>query len=171
MDTKMLYLIGGTMGVGKTTVGQILKRRLPDCVFLDGDWCWQADPFKVTEGTKRMVLDNICYLLGSFLRQPEYRNIVFCWVMHEQSIIDEIMSRLDLRDCRVVCVSLMAGEDVLRARLEADVAAGLRESDVICRSIARLPLYGRLDTIKVDTDGKTPEEVAREIMALENTKL
>lgn len=166
MDTKMLYLIGGTMGVGKTTVGQILKRRLPDCVFLDGDWCWQADPFKVTEGTKRMVLDNICYLLGSFLRQPEYRNIVFCWVMHEQGIIDEIMSRLDLWGCRVVCVSLMAGEDGLRARLEADVAAGVRESDVVCRSIARLPLYGRLDTIKVDTDGKTPEEVAREIMAL-----
>lgn len=165
MDTKMLYLIGGTMGVGKTTVGQILKRQLPDCVFLDGDWCWQADPFKVTEGTKRMVLDNICYLLGSFLRQPEYRNIVFCWVMHEQGIIDEIMSRLDLWGCRVVCVSLMAGEDVLRARLEADVAAGVRESDVVCRSIARLPLYGRLDTIKVDTDGKTPEEVAREIMA------
>ena len=166
MDTKMLYLIGGTMGVGKTTVGQILKRQLPDCVFLDGDWCWQADPFKVTEGTKRMVLDNICYLLGSFLRQPEYRNIVFCWVMHEQGIIDEIMSRLDLRGCRGVCVSLMAGETVLRARLEADVAAGVRESDVVCRSIARLPLYGRLDTIKVDTDGKTPEEVAREIMAL-----
>ncbi len=166
MDTKMLYLIGGTMGVGKTTVGQILKRQLPDCVFLDGDWCWQADPFKVTEGTKRMVLDNICYLLGSFLRQPEYRNIVFCWVMHEQGIIDEIMSRLDLWGCRVVCVSLMAGEDVLRARLEADVAAEVRESDVVCRSIARLPLYGRLDTIKVDTDGKTPEEVAREIMAL-----
>ena len=165
MDTKMLYLIGGTMGVGKTTVGQILKRRLPDCVFLDGDWCWQADPFKVTEGTKRMVLDNICYLLGSFLRQPEYRNIVFCWVMHEQGIIDEIINRLDLRGCRVVCVSLMAGENVLRARLEADVAAGVRESDVVCRSIARLPLYGRLDTIKVDTDGKTPEEVAREIMA------
>ena len=113
-----------------------------------------------------MVLDNICYLLGSFLRQPEYRNIVFCWVMHEQGIIDEIMSRLDLRGCRVVCVSLMAGEDVLRARLEVDVAAGVRESDVVCRSIARLPFYGRLDTIKVDTDGKTPEEVAREIMVL-----
>ena len=90
---------------------------------------------------------------------------MFCWVMHEQGIIDEIMSQLDLRGCRVVCVSLMAGEDVLRARLEADVAAGVRESDVVCRSIARLPLYGRLDTIKVDTDGKRPEEVAREIMA------
>lgn len=166
MAEKTIYLIGGTMGVGKTTTGEVLKRMLPDCVFLDGDWCWQSDPFKVTAGTKKMVLDNICYLLGSFLRQPEYRNIVFCWVMHEQSIIDGIMGRLDLRDCRVVCVSLMAGEETLRARLEADIAAGVREVDVIGRSMARLPLYGKVDSVKVDTDGRTPEEVAREIMAL-----
>lgn len=36
-EMKRLYLIGGTMGVGKTTVCQILKRQLPNCVFLDGD--------------------------------------------------------------------------------------------------------------------------------------
>ena len=40
MKEKQLYLIGGTMGAGKTTVGRILKKQLPDCVFLDGDWCW-----------------------------------------------------------------------------------------------------------------------------------
>lgn len=34
---KTLYLIGGPMGVGKTTVGQQLKKELPDCVLLDGD--------------------------------------------------------------------------------------------------------------------------------------
>ena len=37
---KTLFLIGGTMGVGKTTACRILKRKLPACVFLDGDWCW-----------------------------------------------------------------------------------------------------------------------------------
>ena len=50
---KTLYLIGGTMGVGKTTVGQILKQRMDRAVFLDGDWCWDADPFQVNEETKR----------------------------------------------------------------------------------------------------------------------
>ena len=37
---KHLYLIGGPMGVGKTTVGRALQQRLPNCAFLDGDWCW-----------------------------------------------------------------------------------------------------------------------------------
>ena len=42
---KNLYLIGGTMGVGKTTVCQQLKMELADSVFLDGDWCWDATLF------------------------------------------------------------------------------------------------------------------------------
>ena len=54
---KHLFLIGGTMGIGKTTVSQLLKRRLEHAVFLDGDWCWDADPFIVTDETKEMVLD------------------------------------------------------------------------------------------------------------------
>ena len=62
---KRLFLIGGPMGVGKTTVGQLLKRRLPRCVYLDGDWCWDMDPFQVTDATRTMVLDNG----GAFLRR------------------------------------------------------------------------------------------------------
>ena len=42
------------MGVGKTTVCQKLKRLLQNSVFLDGDWCWDMDPFVVTEETKAM---------------------------------------------------------------------------------------------------------------------
>lgn len=60
---KTLYLIGGPMGVGKTAVGQRLKARLQRSIFLDGDWCWNANPFTVTEETKAMVMDNIIHLL------------------------------------------------------------------------------------------------------------
>ena len=70
------------MGVGKTSVSQCLKRELPNAVFLDGDWCWDADPFLVTEETKEMVIDNICYLLNHFIQCSAYENIIFCWVMH-----------------------------------------------------------------------------------------
>ena len=73
---KHLYLIGGTMGVGKTTVCQKLKRLLPNSVFLDGDWCWDADPFQVTDETKKMVLDNICHLLNNFLGILDYSIII-----------------------------------------------------------------------------------------------
>ncbi len=34
---KNLYIVGGPMGVGKTTVCQKLKSLLPNSVFLDGD--------------------------------------------------------------------------------------------------------------------------------------
>ncbi len=163
---KTLYLIGGTMGVGKTTVCKTLKSRLPKCVFLDGDWCWDADPFQVTEETKSMVLDNICHMLSNFIRCFAYENIVFCWVMHEQSIIDDILSRLDTSACKVKSISLVCEESELRSHLEKDVALGLRSLDVIERSVLRIPLYARLNTVKVDVTGKTVLDISEEIEKL-----
>ena len=61
---KNVYLIGGTMGVRKTAACQILKNKLPNCVFLDWDWCWDMHPFQVTPETKKMVMENICFLLS-----------------------------------------------------------------------------------------------------------
>ena len=165
-DRKGLYMIGGTMGVGKTTVCQELKRLLPNSVFLDGDWCWDADPFQVTEETMAMVNDNICYLLNSFLRCSAYENVIFCWVMHRQEILDGILARLDTSGCRVVAVSLTASAETLRQRLSADVAAGKRQEDIIARSTERIPLYDALNTVKLSTDGKTPSRLAGELAAL-----
>lgn len=163
---KRLYLIGGPMGVGKTTVCQILKRRLERAVFLDGDWCWDADPFQVTDETKQMVLDNIRYLLNSFLGCPAYQNILFCWVMHEQSILDAILSGLALDGCEVCALSLVCTPEVLEQRLQQDIRRGLREPDCIPRSQSRLPLYDSLHTRKIDVSHLTPEQTAERIAAL-----
>ncbi len=160
---KTLYIIGGTMGVGKTAASQALKQRLPNAVFLDGDWCWDMAPFVVNDETKAMVLDNICACLNSFLRCSTLENIIFCWVLHEQSIIDKILSRLDLIGCRVVAVSLVCSPDELRRRLEQDIGAGIRAPDIVQRSLARLPLYQKLHTHSIDTTAMSPEEAAAEI--------
>jgi len=154
------------MGVGKTTVGQCLKRKLPNAVFLDGDWCWDADPFQVTEETKAMVTDNIVFLLNRFLRCSAYENVIFCWVMHQQSIIDSLLSRLELTGCAVKKISLVCSPEALRTRLQRDVDAELRRPDVIGRSLAYLPLYDELDTKKIDVSERTPEEAAAAAAAL-----
>ena len=166
MTMKRLYLIGGTMGVGKTAVSQRLKRVLPNSVFLDGDWCWDASPFQVTAETKAMVTDNICYLLNNFLHCSVYENIIFCWVMHQQQIIDGIMDKLDTGNCEVKCISLITDEMNLRKRLSEDVEKGIRTADVLERSIARIPLYRTLDTIKIDTSNKSVQVIADEIIRL-----
>lgn len=97
---KTLYLIGGPMGVGKTAVGQELKRRL------------------------------------------------------------------DVRGCEVKNLSIICSRESLARRLEGDIAAGLREPDVVGRSLERLSLYEKLDTRKVDTTGMTAAQAAEAILGM-----
>jgi hypothetical protein len=166
IDMKNLYIVGGTMGVGKTATCTLLRDRLPGSVFLDGDWCWDMRPFQVTEETKKMVMDNICTLLNNFLRCSAYENVVFCWVLHRQAILDELLSRLQTDNCRVHLVSLVCEEQALRERLAKDVARGIRTQDVIQRSVERIPLYAALKTQKVDVSAITPAQAADIIMRL-----
>lgn len=161
---KTVYLIGGTMGVGKTTVCQCLKRKLENSVFLDGDWCWDSYPFQVTEETKRMVIKNICFLLNQFIHCSAYSDIIFGWVMHEQSIIDKILAGIDAEECNVKSISLMCSEQTLQERLKRDIAEGLREEDIIQRSLSYLPLFQNLNTIKIETTGKTTDEIVMDII-------
>lgn len=161
---KNLIFVNGTMGAGKTAVCRALQGRLEPCVFLDGDWCWDMRPFTVTEETKAVVVDNICAMLGNFLRCGAWENVVFCWVMQDRAIAENILRRLDLTNVNARLFTLMVSERTLRARLEADVQSGKRERDVIERSVARLPLYERMDSEKIDTDALTPDQIA-EIIA------
>lgn len=161
---KKLYIINGTMGVGKTTVCRELQKLLPDNVFLDGDWCWDMSPFKVTDETKAMVMENITFLLNSFLKCSEFKNIIFCWVLHEQVIIDELLSKLDTESYEVKIFTLVADEEALKQRLQKDVADGKRQPDVIARSVVRIPLYKKLKTEKIATDSISAKEAA-EIIA------
>ena len=161
---KNLLLIGGTMGVGKTTTGKILKKKLSNAVYLDGDWCWDADPFVVTDETKKMVMDNIAHLINNFLRCTSYENVIFTWVMHEQAIIDDILSHLHTENACVFCFSLVSDEKSLTERLQKDVTAGIRTPDVIERSVKRIPLYEKINSIRIDTTEKTPDEAANEII-------
>ncbi len=95
-----------------------------------------------------------------------YLKFIFCWVMHEQSILDAITNRLDTDNCKVTKISLTADEINLRNRLASDITRGIRTADIIDRSVARINLYSLLDTVKIDTSNKNVCEIANEIIAL-----
>ena len=160
---KRLIVVAGPMGVGKTTACRELHRRLPRSAFLDGDWCWDLHPFTVNAQTKAMVLDNICHLLNNFLRCDACESIIFCWVIPEQAILDAILARLDLRGVGLHCFALVAEAEVLRERLRRDVECGLRDEDVILRSLAYLGKYASLDVGRLDVRAMSPAEVAAEL--------
>lgn len=161
---KNLYLIGGAMGIGKTTACQIMKKRMDASVFLDGDWCWDMNPFTVNQETKQMVLENIHFLLNQFLRCSVIENIIFCWVMNLDEIINDVIGGLELENVDVHKVSLICTESELRKRLAKDIKNGLRTTDVISRSVSRLNMYKNLDTVKIDVTNLTPEQTAEMII-------
>ena len=163
---KRLYVLCGAMGVGKSATGRALRDRLPDCAFLDGDWCWDMHPFRVTGETKALVLGNICHVLNSFLDCEAFDNVVFCWVMHDQAVIDAILSRLHTSGWDVKCLSLVCSERALTERLRRDIDAGVRDAGVLERALDRLRLYPGLDTHKLDVTELSPEEAALEILRL-----
>jgi len=163
---KTLLLINGPMGVGKTAVCRQLLERMTPGVYLDGDWCWNMNPFLVTSETKAMVLDNITAMLSRFLACPELNYIIFGWVMHQPEIAESILDRLNLKDVTVRQYTLLCSEETLRSRVLQDIQAGLRDAGSLERSIAYLPLFSRQNTIKIMTDGLPPDRIAEQIVHL-----
>lgn len=163
---KKCILISGTMGVGKTTVCKELMNLLPQSVFLDGDWCWYSHPFTVTDATKKVVMENIGFMLQNFLRCPDYQNILFCWVMDHQEIIDEVLGRISpaLEDTSVYSISLITSEQALTKHLQKDIDSGLRSPDVLQRSLQRLPLYQQLSTQKLDISNLNAQQAAQKLL-------
>lgn len=143
---KHVYLIGGPMGIGKSTICNQLNQDLDHSVFLDGDWCWNMDPFVVNQDTKNMVLDNITHCLNNFIHTPGIENIIFCWVMHKQDIIDQIIQKLDTEDVDIHLISLICEKEELIKRMLID----RRDNQTIRKSLQYLELYKDLDTQKID---------------------
>ena len=163
---KKLIMINGTMGVGKSTVCNILLNTLEDSVYLDGDWCWNMNPFVVSEENKKMVIDNISYLLRSYLKNSGYKYIIFCWVMQEEAIFKQILDKLNGFDFEIHKVSLVCNEKALRSRLNIDVQNGIRKADVIDRSIERISFYEKMNTLKIDVSNITQKDTAKKICAM-----
>ena len=160
---KNLYVVFGAMGVGKSAACRSLQRRLENCVFLDGDWCWDMDPFQNTPCTRAMVLDNIAFVLNNFLRCEAFSNVVFCWVLPRREVLQEVLSRLEPGAWSLRLVRLTCAPEALSARIRADVDAGLRKIDVLERALSYLPLYRDMPGLCVDNTALTPEQTARRI--------
>lgn len=163
---KKLIVINGTMGVGKSTVCRLLLKKLQPSVYLDGDWCWNMNPFVESEENRAMVLNNITHLLNAYLNNSGYEYIIFCWVIQQEEIFQQILEPLSKNEFDLYKISLVCSEQALRERLEQDVTNEIREPDVIERSVARIPLYRAMDTQKIDVSSCSSLEAAEQIIKI-----
>lgn len=160
---KKLIIINGVMGVGKTTISKILYRELENSFWLDGDNCWMMNPFKVNDENKNMVLNNIGYMLNSFIKNSTSKYIVFNWVIHTDEIMNDILQRINIKNVDVYKITLVCSKEELISRIENDIENGLRDIENINRSLEKLSLYDEMDTIKIDTTDKDFKIILEEI--------
>ena len=121
---KQLYINGGPMGVGKTTVCRELKALTAPCAFLDGDWCWDMEPFQVTPETHGNGPGEYRLSAGAVSPLLRLRDSDFCWVLHQQEIVDNLLPAASLGGGAGPRVSLLARPETLKERIGKDVAAG-----------------------------------------------
>ena len=157
---KDLIFINGSMGVGKSSVSRELNKILDNSVYLEGDWCWMASPFIVTQETKSMVTDNICHLLNNFINCSQYKNVIFCWVMDYESIYQSIATNLNTENCKIWRFTISCSEQTLKQRVEND---NLQEGRNFEKSAERLPRFDVMDTVKIHNDNMTARETAEHI--------
>lgn len=159
---KKLIIINGVPGIGKTTVCKELYKSTLGSVWLDGDWCWMMNPFIVTEENKKMVEDNINFLLRSYLNNSSYKYVIFNWVIGREEIFETILRRLDDIEFKLYKISLICSPEELRERMLEDG----RDEEQIKNSIDRLKKYKNLDTFKIDTTNMSVENIVSKILEL-----
>ncbi|MBE6088529.1 MAG: nucleotide kinase [Clostridium beijerinckii] len=163
---KKVIIINGTMGVGKSATCRELNKKLKNSVWLDGDWCWMINPFVVNEENKKMVINNINYLLRSFLTNSSLEYIIFNWVIHMEEIFDDILEPLNDLNFEIIKITLICDEDALKKRILGDVKLKLRDEEYVSRSVERLDLYKEMSTKKIDTSNISVLETVDKIMKI-----
>lgn len=161
---KKLIIINGIMGVGKSTVSRCLYKKLSDCFFLEGDDCWRMNPFTVNEENKKMVINNITYMLNAFIQNNNSKYIVFNWVIQTDDIMELILSRLNLKNVKVYKITLMCSKEELEKRIAKDIAKGLRDRGCMERSMSQYHLYDNMNTIKINADNNRVNDIVNMIL-------
>lgn len=159
---KKLIIINGTIGVGKSSVSLKLSKELENSVLLDGDWCWTVNPWKVTEENKKMVEENITFLLNQFLKNSGFNYIVFTWVLDYENMWPRLAKNLKTKNVSIIRFSLMCEPAQLKKRMKKDK----RTEENINEAIKRIPMYKNQDTIKIDTTNKTINNIVKEIKSI-----
>ena len=163
---RNIIIINGTMGVGKTSLCKILNKRMENSVWLDGDWCWQIQPFNPNEENKIMVEDNIRHLLLNFCKNSQIDHIIFSWVISSQTLLDRILSWFSSENYKIYVITLMASDEVLCNRIKKDISLGLRQDTILESSLEKKKLYKAMDTIKLNTSDLTLEETLNQIFEI-----
>lgn len=156
MPNQNLIIISGSPCVGKTTAADLLFQSYENSAFLDGDWCWCVNPFSISDPRLRNSDKSMSFVLSNYLNSG-FDYVVFSSVvaMYE-SIRESILKGITADNFETVGFTLTCSEETLASRHKSR-----GDKNEVSYHWLRLPPYPGDNVI--NTDGKTPEQVAGEM--------
>ena len=160
-------ILNGPMGVGKTTVGNILAERLPGTAFIDGDWCMDLHPFVGNDMTRAMAADNILHMAGNYMACPHCKGIIIVWLIDVDNVFERLKKGLTDLGLNVKTVTLVCSQEQLRKQWQEDTVCPWRTDDLLEVSLRSLPFFlEKAD--QIDITGLTSQESADKILKEKN---
>jgi chloramphenicol 3-O-phosphotransferase len=164
-----VVLLGGAMGIGKTTTARCLMEMAqagPDLVqWVDVDALWFHRPWRVDEVTKAMVEANI-RAVADHAAQASVDVLLITWVFPAANV-HRIVAGLLPPGCEITSVQLHASHEVWARRLMGDPERSNLNFDPEERHTHHEERYMETHAVPVDhvvkTDGLTPIEVANAV--------
>ncbi|MFF2521366.1 AAA family ATPase [Streptomyces liangshanensis] len=170
MTTYEALLIGGRSGVGKSTVAwevsELLQRSGVAHCLLEGDYLGQVHPAPADDPRRSAITERNLSAVWANFAALGHRRLVYS---NTVSVLESDMFRRALGDdgARIVRVLLTAGDATAGERLArretgSQLAVHVERSGLAARRLEREAPPG---TVRVDTDGRSVAEVAREVVA------
>ncbi len=160
---KRLIIINGTMGVGKSSVGQSLNKSIPNSAFIDGDWCCKFNA-PLTDEIKNLYIENITSLLNNYLLNREVKDVIFCWVIHKNELLRKIIQNINLNKINGFVITLQADNISLTDRIIERCNYEDRDDSELKRSLYyQKNYYKNMPSYKIDTSNMSIDDVAKKI--------
>ena len=167
----MILIINGAFGVGKTTVGRLLRKQIAGSRLYNPEWAGSVlmrIPFFGFEGTGTDDFQDIGLWRNSVIsgarmfRGVSGGTVIVPMAFSRRDYFDEIVSGMRRFDGEIRVFCLKAGMETIRKRLEqrgGDTAWAIRKAQE-CVEAHEDEHFGE----PVDTEGVSAEEVARDIL-------
>ena len=159
---KTLLVLNGAPGIGKSVTAREIQKRLYRSVWLDGDWCWMANPWIVTQETKEVAESNMAFVLSNFLGCSEYRYVIYSWLFRRNEVLRSVLDRLTTSAFETIFITLTCEPETYKSRL---MHAGRKNSD-IQRHVKTLAMCSDVDAIQIETTGVAIPAVVEAILTV-----
>lgn len=108
---KSLYVVAHNTEVNSNIMCDLLQNKLPNTAF---PGCWgEIEPSEETEEIRENILRSVSLVINHFIRSSECDNIIFGWGDPRESVMSELLSRIETSECDVKFIKFSEVEKLI----------------------------------------------------------